>query len=70
MNEAKGLFDLQLSGHTHGGQIWPGKYIVKMLHDDLPQGLSEFEEKTADRAKSSFQMAQDSGARPCACSPA
>ena len=51
MNEAKGLFDLQLSGHTHGGQIWPGKYIVKMLHDDLPQGLSEFEEKNGRQGK-------------------
>lgn len=42
MHEAKGLFDLQLSGHTHGGQLWPGKYIVKHLHDNLPQGLSSF----------------------------
>ena len=23
-----GLFDLQLSGHTHGGQIWPAHYLV------------------------------------------
>ena len=51
MNEAKGLFDLQLSGHTHGGQIWPGKYIVKMLHDDLPQGLTEFEKKNGRQGK-------------------
>jgi len=23
-------FDLQLSGHTHGGQIWPGAWFVKL----------------------------------------
>jgi len=26
-----GLFDLQLSGHTHGGQIFPFSLIIKML---------------------------------------
>ena len=25
---AQGLFDLQLSGHTHGGQVWPGHFIA------------------------------------------
>ena len=34
-----GLFDLQLSGHTHGGQIWPFKYIVSTLHG-VKQGLT------------------------------
>ena len=24
--------DLQLSGHTHGGQFWPFTYLVKMIH--------------------------------------
>ncbi|MBL7212260.1 MAG: metallophosphoesterase [Desulfobacteraceae bacterium] len=27
-----GLFDLQLSGHTHGGQIFPFSLIIKMLY--------------------------------------
>ena len=27
---AAGRVDLQLSGHTHGGQIWPFKYMVKL----------------------------------------
>ena len=30
--ESKGLFDLQLSGHTHGGQIFPFTLIIKMLY--------------------------------------
>jgi uncharacterized protein len=29
---SKGLFDLQLSGHTHRGQIFPFSLIVKMLY--------------------------------------
>ena len=31
-------FDLQLSGHTHGGQIFPGYYITKLVHP-MNQGL-------------------------------
>jgi predicted MPP superfamily phosphohydrolase len=31
-------FDLQLSGHTHGGQIWPGAWFVK-LQQPLVAGL-------------------------------
>lgn len=34
-----GLFDLQISGHTHGGQIWPGRLIVRRIFG-LPQGYS------------------------------
>jgi predicted MPP superfamily phosphohydrolase len=34
-----GLHDLQLSGHTHGGQIWPGRLIVGRVHG-VRQGLS------------------------------
>ena len=31
MVEAASLgVDLQLSGHTHGGQIWPFTYLVKL----------------------------------------
>ncbi len=37
-----GLFDLQLSGHTHGGQMWPVRYLVSRIHN-MPQGLSVFE---------------------------
>ncbi len=40
--DALGWFDLQVSGHTHGGQIWPGKYVAQHLHNSLAQGLSEF----------------------------
>jgi uncharacterized protein len=27
--DAAGLFDLQLSGHTHYGQIWPFTWLVE-----------------------------------------
>ncbi len=37
-----GLFDLQLSGHTHGGQMYPFGYFVSMVHDYL-EGFSELE---------------------------
>lgn len=30
--------DLQLSGHTHGGQLWPANFIVGMIFD-MPAGL-------------------------------
>ena len=38
--DAEGRFDLQLSGHTHGGQFWPLGYFKDMaLHST--QGLSQ-----------------------------
>ena len=35
---ARGV-DLQLSGHTHGGQMWPFHYIVRLVQPSLA-GLS------------------------------
>jgi predicted MPP superfamily phosphohydrolase len=32
---------LQLSGHTHGGQIWPWHYLVKLQQRGLIRGLSK-----------------------------
>lgn len=37
--ESVGLFDLQYSGHTHGGQIWPGVYITKRRYK-IDQGMN------------------------------
>lgn len=36
--ESRGLFDLQLSGHTHKGQIFPFRYAVERVYPNL-QGL-------------------------------
>src|SRR5262249_40211795 len=33
--------DLQLSGHTHGGQIWPWHYIVRVQQGGLLAGRYE-----------------------------
>jgi predicted MPP superfamily phosphohydrolase len=33
--ESDGHFDLQLSGHVHGGQIFPFNFLVKLKHDIL-----------------------------------
>ncbi len=35
----EGLYDLQLSGHTHGGQIWPGHFMVKAANNGYLYGL-------------------------------
>ena len=37
--------DLQLSGHTHGGQIWPFNFLVR-LDQPVVQGLSAHGEST------------------------
>ena len=36
---AQGLFDLQLSGHTHGGQIWPNHFPTARANGRLLHGL-------------------------------
>jgi predicted MPP superfamily phosphohydrolase len=37
-NNSLGRFDLQLSGHTHGGQIYPFNYLVSLQYP-LPVGM-------------------------------
>ena len=37
--------DLQVSGHTHGGQIWPFNYLVR-IDQPVVQGLSRHGERT------------------------
>ena len=39
---ARAGFDLQLSGHTHGGQIFPWKYLVR-LQQPFTAGLHRLE---------------------------
>ena len=36
IRESVGLFDLQLSGHTHGGQIWPFYWLTRATYDYRP----------------------------------
>lgn len=40
--ESLGRFDLQLSGHTHGGQIFPFVLVIRIFHRYV-SGLHEFE---------------------------
>ncbi|MDR3238373.1 MAG: metallophosphoesterase [Spirochaetia bacterium] len=50
--EAAGV-DLQLSGHTHGGQIWPVTYIIKSMWE-LPYGYMK-------RAATNFYVTSGAG---------
>lgn len=34
-----GRFDLQLSGHTHGGQLWPWSLLVRLIYSGYVKGL-------------------------------
>lgn len=34
--------DLQVSGHTHNGQLWPGKYLTKQIYGVYTYGLHKF----------------------------
>ncbi len=38
--ESRGLFDLQLSGHTHAGQVFPFRLLTQLVYR-APFGLSE-----------------------------
>jgi predicted MPP superfamily phosphohydrolase len=44
-NETRGLFDLQLSGHTHKGQIFPFSIITKLYYPNQA-GLLALEKNT------------------------
>ena len=43
--EAQGLFNLQLSGHTHGGQIFPFNMLTKLIYP-APFGLSKIKSES------------------------
>ena len=39
--------DLLLSGHTHGGQIWPAQYLFAIAKfDDAVYGYTQIDENT------------------------
>ena len=40
LEESRGRFDLQLSGHTHGGQLWPFDYSMRRVYGHRP-GLAK-----------------------------
>jgi len=35
-------FDLMLSGHTHRGQLWPGRYLTRALYGKYHYGLNSY----------------------------
>lgn len=52
--ESDGLFDLQLSGHVHGGQIFPFNLLVRLTHP-IPCGM------TTTKAGSSIYVSRGAG---------
>lgn len=36
--------DLQVSGHTHNGQLWPGNYLTKKIYGVYTYGLNKYDE--------------------------
>ncbi len=42
---APGKIDLMISGHTHGGQIFPFHFLVSRVNDDFLSGLYEEKDK-------------------------
>ena len=54
-----GLFDLQLSGHTHGGQIWPASLLVQLFSDSPPPHLSQL--RGQNNATSSIFVSNGTG---------
>ncbi len=61
---AAGGVDLQLSGHTHGGQIWPFHHLVRIDQPPSPASAA-----TAPAPSSTPAAAPASGARRSASSP-
>lgn len=57
---AYGLFDLQLSGHTHGGQVFPARFLVRLLHGHS-QGLSAFPAGPGGTKKSLLYLTNGAG---------
>lgn len=56
-----GFYDLQISGHTHGGQIWPGGPLFRMIEHKSKQHLSlAYEqigfEKTKDALRNNLKL--------------
>jgi predicted MPP superfamily phosphohydrolase len=45
MQAAQAQIDLQVSGHTHGGQIWPFHYLVRVDQPSV-HGLTRHGERT------------------------
>lgn len=52
--ESDGLFDLQLSGHVHGGQIFPFNFVVRLKHH-IPCGT------TSTQAGSQIHVSRGTG---------